>query len=94
MARMAVNARMLLLLAALLLLPHSSARADQNQKDANAAWKQANLCAKDAFKKFPDYTVDSNAKRDAARRECLRDHKLPDTGSALTSTPPSPDAQR
>jgi hypothetical protein len=84
---------LLLPVAALLLLPCGLARADQNQIDANATWKQANLCAKDAFKKFPDYTAESNAKRDAARRECLRDHKLPDTGAALTPVPPSADAK-
>jgi hypothetical protein len=90
MARVAGFARMLLLAAAL-LLPGGLARADQNQMDANTVWKQASLCVQDSFKKYPDYTPDSNAKRDAARRACLRNHKLPVTGAAMEPSPPGAD---
>jgi hypothetical protein len=58
-------------------LPLMGVRADPNQKDADAAWKTAGQCAREAFKKYPDYTQEGNAKREAARLECLRDHKLP-----------------
>lgn len=66
---------MMLLAAA--MLPAGLARADIYQQDANAAWRQADLCSRDAFKKFPDHTPDANAQRETARRECLRNHKLP-----------------
>jgi hypothetical protein len=69
--------RLMLAIAVAAAVPLVAARADQNQKDADAAWKTAGQCAHAAFKKFPDYTPDSNAKREAAKVACLRDHKLP-----------------
>jgi hypothetical protein len=44
-------------------------------------WNTADTCAKNAWKKYPDYTPDSNTKREAFRRDCLRDHLVaaPDT---------------
>ncbi|HXQ51765.1 MAG TPA: hypothetical protein VN802_11775 [Stellaceae bacterium] len=86
---MSLYAGMVMLAGALLMLHGGPARADENQRKAGVAWKQADLCAHDSFKKFPDYTPESNAKRDAARRECLRNHKLPETGSAAAATQPS-----
>jgi hypothetical protein len=74
----------LALAAALLPL---AAQADENQKNSSAAWRQADRCAQAAFQKFPDYTPESNAKREAARRACLRDHRLPEPGSA--AAPPA-----
>jgi len=68
------------------LLPHV-AQADMNQKNSSAAWRQADHCAQQAFQKFPDYTPESNAKREAARRACLRDHRLPEPGSAAAPPP-------
>jgi len=65
----------------LLLLPYA-ARADNSQKDTGEAWRQTDRCAHEAFQKYPDYTPQSNAKREAARRACLRDHHLPAPGSA------------
>jgi len=64
-----------------------AARADANQKNSSAAWRQADRCAQQAFQKFPDYTAESNAKREAARRACLRDHRLPEPGSAAAPPP-------
>ena len=64
-----------------------AARADANQKNSSAAWRQADRCAQQAFQKFPDYTTESNAKREAARRACLRDHRLPEPGSAAAPPP-------
>jgi hypothetical protein len=57
------------------------ARADQSVSGASAAWRNADQCAKDAFKKYPDYTPQSNAAREAMRRECLRNHRLPDSSN-------------
>ncbi|HUB96483.1 MAG TPA: hypothetical protein VL993_11220 [Stellaceae bacterium] len=67
----------LLAIAVAATLPLMAAHADPNQKDADAAWKTASECAHAAFKKYPDYTPEGNAKREAARVECLRDHRLP-----------------
>jgi len=44
-------------------------------------------CAKTSMKQFPDHTVDGNAKREAARQECLRAHRLPVTQPV---SPPAP----
>jgi hypothetical protein len=63
--------------AALALASLPAVAVDINQQKASTAWKQTDLCARAAFKKFPDYTPESNAKREVARRTCLRDHKLP-----------------
>jgi hypothetical protein len=79
-------------LAVAIVVAHAPARADQIQRNASAAWKLGDRCAQDAFKKFPDYTPESNAKREAARRACLRDHRLPEPGGAQATPPPAPDA--
>lgn len=76
-------------LALLVLLP-VAARADMNQQNSNDAWRQADRCAHEAFQKYPDYTPDSNAKREVARRACLRDHHLPAPASAAVP-PAKPD---
>lgn len=65
------------ILLAALFLPLAGARADPNQQTATGAWRSADDCAKAAFKQFPDYTPESNAKREAMRLECLRNHRLP-----------------
>ena len=78
--------RLLLCLAlAAVLLPASLAQADVNEEHANTAWRSADQCAKDAFAKFPDYTTASNAKREVLRRECLRNHRLPDPAAATSN---------
>lgn len=78
-----------LALAVASLLPLSAA-ADVNQKNANAAWRQADRCGHEAFVKYPDYTTEANAKREAARRACLREHRLPEPGNAA-APPANPD---
>lgn len=65
------------LMFAAVLLPAGVARAQQNAQTATGHWHTADQCGKDAFKKFPDFTPDSNAKREAFRLECLRNHRLP-----------------
>jgi hypothetical protein len=64
-----------------------AAHADMSQQNSGDAWRQASRCAHEAFKQYPDYTPASNAKREAARRACLRDHQLPAPGSV--AAPPA-----
>jgi hypothetical protein len=40
-------------------------------------WKAGDKCAAQAQKMFPDYTPESNAKRDAQMRACLAGSMLP-----------------
>jgi hypothetical protein len=73
---MGLRARCTWVVIASVLLPGAAA-ADTNQSSASAAWHQADACTHEAFRKFPDYTREANAKREAARLACLRDHGLP-----------------
>ena len=40
-------------------------------------WGAMDQCAKKAQAAFPDFTADSNAKRDAQLRTCLQNQNLP-----------------
>ena len=40
-------------------------------------WHVMDLCAKQAQAAFPDFTPDSNAKREAKLQECLQGQNLP-----------------
>ena len=75
------------LVAAAAALPLSPARADLNGKNATAAWHEADQCAHAALLKFPDYTPASNARREVARRACLRDHRLPEPNPTAATQP-------
>lgn len=64
--------------AALLGLATTVAAHAQNlQQQSFSRWKITTDCATAAAKKFPDHTPDSNAKREAARLECLRNNQIP-----------------
>ena len=63
-----------LLLAGAALCP---AGADEKWRQSNAAWKAADKCARLAVAKYPDYTRESLAKREAMRRNCLRANNIP-----------------
>jgi hypothetical protein len=76
-----------LLVAGVLLLPGPAA-ADSNWKTNSAVWKQMDNCTAAARKQFPDYTRESNAKREKARQNCLRASNLPNEGSS--APPPGP----
>jgi hypothetical protein len=52
-------------------------------------WKGADRCNAAARKAFPDYTAESNAKRDAALKQCLSGQILP-PHSDLDATVPKP----
>ena len=46
-------------------------------KQSQSAWKLRDTCRRNAFKQFPDYTADSNAKRERAEQKCLEAYNLP-----------------
>jgi hypothetical protein len=50
-------------------------------------WHAADDCNREAFKKYPDYTQEGAAKRDAYLRQCLRDHHLPPPGNPVQTKP-------
>jgi hypothetical protein len=75
----------LLLLVAAACLPLRVAQADMfgdEFKLNSNVWKNNDNCARQAFKKFPDYTPDGNAKRDNAFRQCLASTNTPPRASA------------
>ncbi|HUK00338.1 MAG TPA: hypothetical protein VLV85_18950 [Stellaceae bacterium] len=65
---------------AALWLP-TPASADQNWKTSSAVWRAMDKCNDTAHKAYPDYTPESNAKREAARKKCLRGGNLPGDAS-------------
>ena len=73
----------LAVLAAALTAAPQLARADAQQQQSFTVWNGMSNCAKQAAQQFPDHTPEGNAKREAARQECLRVHHLP-------MTPPPP----
>lgn len=78
----------LLAVAAMALAGTPPAAADQNWTRSSAVWKAMDKCTQAARKAFPDYTRESNAKREAARQACLRAGNLPGEAGA----PPAPQA--
>ncbi|MGO8920483.1 MAG: hypothetical protein ACLQJR_31700 [Stellaceae bacterium] len=74
---------------AALLLPWPAA-ADNNWKSSSAVWRVMDNCTAAARKQFPDYTRESNAKREKARQDCLRAYNLPSEGTSLQPPTPTP----
>jgi len=65
-------------LAAMLALLSGAAEAATGQGNtAVQKWKTMDNCAKQAQAAFPDFTPDSNAKREAKLRDCLNANNLP-----------------
>ena len=54
-----------------------------------ARWKAMDICARVAIKAFPDYTPESNAKRDAALNACLANGNLPPRAPVAPPQPPA-----
>jgi hypothetical protein len=48
-------------------------------------WKTMDVCAKQAQTAFPDFSAESNAKRDAKLKDCLNANNLPPRQSAAPS---------
>ena len=44
---------------------------------SNKKWTQNDNCGKESFQKYPDFTAEAAASRDAYMRDCLRRHRLP-----------------
>jgi hypothetical protein len=64
------------LVAASLLWPLGAGATQQGQA-ALRGWKTADTCAKQAQTAYPDFSAESNAKRDAKLKECLSINGLP-----------------
>jgi hypothetical protein len=66
-----------LLLGGAVALAPGLAGATANQRTAQKAWNDSDKCAKQAALKYPDYTAEELAKRDAFLRRCLNGLGLP-----------------
>lgn len=80
----AASAAALALLAVGMAAPQSIA-VENKWKQSSNVWQQIDKCNRAAIKAFPDYTPESLAKREAFRRNCLRQANLPDDS---TTAPP------
>ncbi len=69
----------------LLALAVGPAWASQQGAMAMKNWKLMDKCAHDAQVAFPDFTAESNAKRDAKLKECLAGKNLPPREPLSTS---------
>lgn len=78
-----------LLAGALLLAAAGSSRAElpNVEQNSSAVWKAEDNCAREAFHQFPDYTAESNAKRNRAMRRCLDRRQLPPRADLPRPTP-------
>ena len=65
------------ILALLLARVPGAARASQQGVVVTKKWKTMDVCAKQAQTAYPDYSADSQAKRDAKLKECLQGNSLP-----------------
>ena len=74
-------------LVAVSLLWPLSAGASQQGQSALRSWKTADNCARQAQTAYPDFSAESNAKRDAKLKECLNANGLPPR--APLAQPPS-----
>ncbi len=69
------------------LVPATALAGSQEGTTAEKAWHGDDDCARKAFKLFPDYTPESNAKRDRAMRRCTATGQVP---SRADIAPPAP----
>ena len=64
------------------VLAAGPASATANQRTAQKVWTDSDKCAKQAFEKYPDYTPEETAKREAFTRRCLNARSLPGRSAA------------
>ncbi len=57
---------------------------------SNRMWEQNDMCGKESFRKFPDFTAEAAAARDTYMRDCLRKHHLPPRNDVATPLGPRP----
>ena len=69
--------RLACFLAAALALWSTGAEATQQGQQALRNWRRMDICAKQAQAAYPEYSAESNAKRDAKLKECLNAGALP-----------------
>jgi hypothetical protein len=67
-----------------LAISTTAAQATQPGQSALTNWKIMDICAKQAQTAYPDYTAESNAKRDAQLNQCLRNNILPSRQPSAT----------
>jgi hypothetical protein len=79
----------LILIVAALSLPQAAV-ADQTWKTNNAIFNVRDKCARQAQQAYPDYTPESNAKREKMRKNCLLGNNLPVEGGSLPPQTPTP----
>ena len=90
-----MTGRFLILLAALCLpvaVAHADMMGDEFKRNSGV-WKYNDYCARQAFKQFPDYTPEGNAKRDHAMQQCLAATHAPPRPSLSPTPVPPPDQQ-
>jgi len=58
-------------------LAPAAAMASQQGVVATKNWQTMDRCAKEAQTAFPDFTAESNAKREAKEKDCLAGQNLP-----------------
>lgn len=59
------------------LVTPTDTQATQSGTNVIKSWHTMDNCAREAQTAFPDYTPESNAKRDAKLKECLAARNLP-----------------
>jgi membrane protease subunit (stomatin/prohibitin family) len=69
--------RFVLSLGTALVLSTVGAQATQQGEAVLRNWKQMDKCAKQAQAAYPEYSAESNVKRDAKLKECLNAYGLP-----------------
>jgi hypothetical protein len=60
----------------LLFLTGTAEAATQQGQLVNTNWRTADKCAKQAQAAYPDFSAESNAKRDAQLKACLNSYNL------------------
>ena len=76
---------------AMLASASTLAHADSIWQNSQRAWKAQDNCAREAMKRFPDYTQESNTKRERARQLCVSNGKgsLGSIAPAKPGVPPT-----
>ena len=80
--------------AAVFLLCATPGRADTLQQQSFGTWKAEDNCAREAFKKSPDYTPEGNRTRELAYRRCIDRGNLPprsDVSAPAAQPSPQPE---
>jgi hypothetical protein len=67
--------------------------ASLREQQSDLTWHKQDICAHDAFAKFPDYTPEGNARRARATRDCERkNHVTPRAATTASPVRRIPDA--